>query len=128
MKLEKRFITFLLVGLLNTLFGLAAYAILIHVNLPIWLALIGGNVAGIAFNFFTTGHLVFSDIALNRLPRFVTAYLACYVLNYVAIRILVSLHLGAIKSQVLLAPAIAVTSYYLMSQYVFGRSTAERPG
>lgn len=126
MRLERRFIKFLLVGLLNTLFGLAAYAILIHLGLPIWLALIGGNAAGIAFNFFTTGHLVFSDIALNRLPRFVCAYLTCYALNYVAIRILVSLHLGAIESQVLLAPAIAITSYYLMSRHVFAESSGER--
>ena len=127
MKLERRFVKFLLVGLLNTLFGLAAYALLIHMGLPIWLALIGGNVAGIAFNFFTTGHLVFSDIALTRLPRFVGAYLACYALNYIAIRILVSLHLGAIESQVILAPFIAVTSYYLMSRHVFSQNPGERP-
>jgi putative flippase GtrA len=119
MKLERRFIKFLLVGVLNTLFGLAAYAILIRLGLPIWAALIGGAMAGIAFNFFTTGHLVFSDIAPGRIPRFVGAYLACYATNYVAIRILVSLRFGAIESQVLLAPMIAVMSYYLLSRHVF---------
>ena len=119
-----RFIKFLLVGALNTAFGLSIYAVLIHVGLPIWAALIGGNVAGIVFNFFTTGSLVFSEVSLMRLPRFIGVYLTCYILNYLSIRFLVSLHVGAIKSQVFISPIIAVTSFYLMSRYVFATRTS----
>jgi putative flippase GtrA len=119
MKFDRRFIKFLIVGVLNTLFGLAVYAILIRAGVPVWGALIGGNVAGIVFNFFTTGHLIFSDAALSRLPRFVGAYLTCYAINYVAINLLVLLHFGAIESQAILTPAMAVLSYYLMSRHVF---------
>jgi putative flippase GtrA len=118
-RIEKQFVRFLLVGILNTLFGLAIYAVLIWLGLPIWGALLGGNVAGIAFNFFTTGHLIFSDIALSRLPRFIGAYLTCYLVNYLSINTLVWAGLGAIEGQALLAPLIAVLSYYLMSQHVF---------
>jgi putative flippase GtrA len=119
-----RFIRFLLVGVLNTAFGLGVYAVLMHVGLPIWAALIGGNVAGIVFNFITTGSLVFSEVSLVRLPRFVGVYLACYILNYLLIRFLVSLHMGAIESQVFISPIIAVTSFYLMSRYVFASRTS----
>ena len=119
-----RFIKFLLVGVLNTAFGLGVYVVLIHVGLPIWAALIGGNVAGIAFNFFTTGSLVFSEVSLVRLPRFIGVYLTCYTINYLSIRSLVSLHVGAIESQVFISPVIAVTSFYLMSRYVFASSTS----
>lgn len=119
MKLDRRFVKFLLVGLLNTAFGSTIYVVLIYARLPIWAALLGGNLAGIVFNFFTTGHLVFSDAVLARLPRFVGAYLACYIINYISIRILVFLYLSAILSQLLLALPMAALSFYLMSRHVF---------
>ncbi|MGT2495245.1 GtrA family protein [Cupriavidus basilensis] len=56
-----RFPRFLAVGVLNMLFGFCAYSA--HASIwdsPTWAALIGGNIAGIAFNFVTTGGLVFS--------------------------------------------------------------------
>lgn len=119
MKLDRRFVKFLQVGLLNTAFGSAIYAVLVYAHLPIWAALLGGNLAGIVFNFFTTGHLVFSDTVLARLPRFAGVYLACYIINYISIRILVFLHLSAIVSQLLLALPMAALSFYLMSRHVF---------
>jgi putative flippase GtrA len=118
-RIERRFIKFLLVGVLNTLFGLGIYALLIWLGWPIWGALIGGNIAGIVFNFFTTGHLIFADVALSRLPRFIAAYLACYLANYMAIRALLGIGLGAIGAQAILTPAVALLSYYLMSRHVF---------
>jgi len=118
-RLDVRFIKFLMVGALNTLFGLGIYALLIHAGVPIWSALIGGNVAGIVFNFFTTGHLIFSTVAVSRAPRFVVAYLACYAINYLALAGFAWLHMGPIESQVVLTPFMAVVSYVLMSRYVF---------
>lgn len=123
MKPGRRFVKFLLVGALNTAFGSAVYAALVYAHLPIWASLLGGNLAGIVFNFFTTGRFVFADTVLARLPRFAGAYLACYIINYVSIRILVSLHLSAIASQLLLAPAMAILSFYLMSRHVFAPRT-----
>ena len=119
MKLDSRFIKFILVGALNTLFGLGAYALLIRLGLPVWASLIGGNVAGIFFNFVTTGHFVFADMLLRRLPRFVGAYLGLYVLNYLLIQLLHALHMGAIGAQILLTPVMAIGSFYVMSRYVF---------
>lgn len=119
MKLDPRFIKFILVGALNTLFGLGAYALLIRWGLPVWASLIGGNVAGILFNFVTTGHFVFANMLLTRLPRFIGAYLGLYVLNYLLIQLLLALHMGAIGAQILLTPVMAIGSFYVMSRYVF---------
>ena len=126
MRVDVRFIKFILVGLLNTAFGSGIYAALIYAGLPIWAALLVGNLAGIAFNFFTTGRFVFLDAALVRLPRFVGAYLFCYAINYISIRALVSLHLGAIESQLLMAAPMALLSFYLMSRHVFVPRKGER--
>jgi len=119
MKLDPRFIKFILVGILNTLFGLAAYASLIAMGLPVWTSLIGGNVAGILFNFVTTGHFVFANMLLARLPRFIGAYFGLYALNYLLIQLLLSFRMSAIGAQVLLTPLMAIGSFYVMSRYVF---------
>lgn len=119
MTFDRRFIRFVLVGALNTLFGLGAYALLIWLGLPVWAALIGGNAAGVAFNFFTTGHLVFADVALARLPRFIAAYAGLYLFNYSAIRALLTMGAGPIVAQMLLTPIMAVLSFLIMSRFVF---------
>jgi putative flippase GtrA len=124
--LGKHFVKFILVGLLNTAFGSGVYAILIYANLPIWVALLCGNAAGILFNFFTTGRFVFSDVALKRLPPFIATYVVCYAINYVSIRALIALHLTAIESQLLTALPMAVISFCLMSRYVFRGHTSSR--
>jgi putative flippase GtrA len=118
----RRFVRFLFVGLLNTAFGFAAYAALIYAGAPVWLALIGGNVAGICFNFLTTGHFVFLDASLERLPRFAGVYLLCYAVNYAAVRMFIHMGLGSIVAQALISPCIAGISFLLMSRYVFKTS------
>jgi putative flippase GtrA len=125
-KFGKHFIKFILVGLLNTAFGSAVYATLIYVSLPIWAALLCGNAAGVIFNFFTTGSFVFSDVALTRLPRFLVTYAVCYVINYASIKALVTLHLNAIESQLVMALPMAALSFCLMSKYVFRFQASDR--
>jgi len=115
----RRFFIFLMVGALNTLFGFLAYAVFIVLHSPTWLALIGGNVAGMAFNFFTTGHFVFRDISPGRVPRFVGFYLLIYVANLELIGIVDRYTHDAIISQALLTPLFAVASYALLSKWVF---------
>jgi len=125
MKFEQRFIRFIFVGILNTLFGLGVYTLLLHLSLPIWGALIGGSMAGMAFNFITTGHLIFAKLSLSRFPYFVAAYLGINLINYVSIRILLIIHLGPIMSQTILTPIVAALSYYIMSKHVFNDASVE---
>ncbi|TBR36492.1 MULTISPECIES: GtrA family protein [Dyella] len=117
--LKLRFIRFVLVGGLNTLFGFTVYALFVVAHSPTWVALIGGNLAGIVFNFLTTGHFVFLDVSRRRLPRFVAAYLLTYAMNLVLIAWLNKLTYNAIVSQAILTPFMAVVSYVLLSKLVF---------
>jgi putative flippase GtrA len=125
-KRDSRFIKFVLVGILNAAFGSGVYALLIFAGSPIWCALLVGNAAGVIFNFFTTGRMVFSGAPLAKLPRFVVAYLACYIINYAAIRVLVSLGFSPIKSQLCMVVPVALLSFYTMSRYVFNTRTGMR--
>jgi putative flippase GtrA len=125
-KWDSRFIKFALVGILNAAFGSCVYALLIFAGSPIWCALLVGNAAGTIFNFFTTGRMVFSGAPLAKLPRFVAAYLSCYIVNYASIRVLVSLGFSPIKSQLCMVVTMALLSFYIMSRYVFNTPTGMR--
>jgi len=124
---RQRFVRFAIVGILNSAFGLGVYALLIHLGLPVWAALIAANVAGVSFNYVTTGKLAFSHRGANRFPSFVSIYLLCYVINYLAITVLVHMHLGPVTSQVLLTPFMAILNYLLQSRYVFRQGEAPSP-
>jgi putative flippase GtrA len=121
-RFDLRFIKFVVVGFVNAAFGSGIYALLIFVGSPIWCALFFGNVAGIVFNFFTTGRLVFSGANVSRFPRFLLVYFACYVASYMAIKVLVSLCFSAIEAQLITVVPMAILSFYLMSRHVFARN------
>ena len=114
-----RFMRFLIVGGLNTLFGLGAYSLLVYLKLPLWLALLGGNLSGIAFNFFSTGGLVFRDLSTRRIPRFVLAYLIVYSVNLALLHAASGMLQKPLLAQVVLTIPMAILSYVLMSRWVF---------
>ncbi|WP_109126280.1 GtrA family protein [Dyella sp. C11] len=124
----RRFVRFVIVGIFNSAFGLGVYALLIRLGLPVWAALIAANIAGVSFNYVTTGKFAFSHRGTNRFPSFVSIYLLCYVLNYLAITVLVRMHLGPVTSQVLLTPFMAILNYLLQSRFVFAQDRTPSPG
>jgi putative flippase GtrA len=110
---------FLLVGGLNTLFGMAVYGLAIVCRLPVWGALILGNAAGIVFNFLTTGGWVFRRLSWARFRRFVACYGLLYGLNLALVTGLRHWVPGAITAQALLTLPMALLSYGLLSRFVF---------
>jgi putative flippase GtrA len=113
---------FLVAGAANTLFGLAVYAGCVLMALPTGIALLVGIVAGIAFNFITFGAYAFRDLSLRRLPRFVGAYGAIYLVNVVALDAVRKVVPDPIWGQVLLTIPMAALSYVLMSRFVFRKN------
>lgn len=130
------FIRFIVVGVINTLFGWCVYSIAILVGLEPWMALLIGNVMGIAFNFLSTGGYVFRNLLLARLPRFVLTYISIYVINLYGLSVIAPWALSPIWAQLVLTPLMAVLSYVLLSRFVFFRgkgkdfpaSTGDKPG
>ena len=59
--LNQRIAKFISVGLINTLVGYAIYAILIAANISYFLALFVATIAGVTFNYFSIGRLVFKS-------------------------------------------------------------------
>lgn len=122
---RNRFTRFLLAGATNTVFGFAIYAASILAGAPVWMALLMANVAGVGFNFFTTGGYVFRSLLLTRFPRFVLVYFVVYVVNLKLIEWLLIWVPGKILAQAVLALPMALMSYLLMKRMVFSSGPAK---
>jgi putative flippase GtrA len=115
-----RVFRFVLVGGLNSLFGFTVFGVIAYLGGHTWQALLGGNVAGIVFNFLTIGGIVFRDLSPKRLLRFITAYLGLFLLNLKAIELLTNaIQTDRILAQALLTAPMAILSYLIMSRFVF---------
>jgi putative flippase GtrA len=122
---KHRFLRFLLAGGLNTLFGFGVYAGCVRAGAPVWLAMLVGTVAGVAFNFLTLGGYAFRDLSARRLPRFVLGYALVYAANLAAFQAVHRRVADPVACQVLLVVPVALFSYLVMSRFVFrGRRSA----
>ena len=115
-----RMLRFLLIGGVNTLFGYCAYAVLLFVGLHYAAAALLGTVAGVVFNYFTTGGLVFEHLSRGALVRFVLTYVGIYLVNVAGLAALVRLGVDAYVGGLVLILPMAGVSYLLMSRFVFG--------
>ena len=74
-------IRYLLVGLLNTLFGYSVFAALTWSGLHYSLALLLATILGIMFNFNTIGRLVFGNANRKIIWKFLITYGFLYLVN-----------------------------------------------
>jgi putative flippase GtrA len=124
-KTARQFLRFLAVGLLNTAFGYAVFAILIVAGVPPMPALVLTYVFGITFNFFTTGRLVFRTRRGGPFLRFVAAYVVIYLFNLGLYRLAEGAGASPLVAQALCLPVVAVFSFVIFKLHVF-RDTSAR--
>lgn len=78
---SRRFLKFLAVGVLNTIFGYAVYLAFLWSGLPPQTALALAFAIGVIWNFFTHARLVFRTEGLTRLPLYIAVYGTLYLIN-----------------------------------------------
>ena len=114
-----QFLRFLGVGALNTVFGYAAFALLILASMPPQPALLLTYLVGVPFNFWTTGRWVFGHARLYALPRFVLAYVFIYLFNTALFAGIERLGVHPLFAQALCVPIVAVFAFALFKFQVF---------
>ncbi len=117
--LSYRYIRFLVVGFVNTVFGYSLYAFLIFIGLHYSLAVFFSTILGILFNFQTIGRLVFRQTGKFIFFRFVAVYAFGYFLNVILIYFLKKIGPNDYLAQALLVLPMASLIYFLNSRYVF---------
>lgn len=117
--LSRQFVRFLAVGALNTLFGYACFFLLLRLGLHYSAALAVATVAGVLFNFKTTGTLVFDSRDHRLLFRFIGSYVVVYLANLAGIALLQRTGLSPQAAGAMLLLPMAVLSFLLNKRFVF---------
>ncbi|WP_363163473.1 GtrA family protein [uncultured Bacteroides sp.] len=117
---SKTFVRFLLVGLLNTAFGLGIYCFFIYIELSYKLAVLLSTVLGVLFNFKTIGTLVFKNKNNRLILRFILSYIIIYFINIGLIKLLLYVpHVDEYWAGILVTPIIGIMSFVLHRKLVF---------
>lgn len=119
----RRFLRYVLTGILNTAFGYAAYAVLILLGATPLIALTLGALIGIVFNFNTTGRLVFQQKGWNPIFRYVCAWSGLLAINWILLESLDRWGIGPLPGQAICLMAIVPLGYYVMRTFVFRTPT-----
>lgn len=119
MKIDWLFVKFILVGILNTAFGYAVFAILLFLGLHYTLAVILSTIAGIAFNFKTTGTLVFKNNNNKLIFKFIAVYALNCITGIIILRLAEISHINLYLAGILSTGLCAVIGFLLNKNWVF---------
>lgn len=117
-----RFLKFLIVGVVNTIFGFLAYAFFLRVVGLSWQwALAASYIIGVLWNFGTHGKIVFRTEGFGRLPLYILAYAALFFLNKLALRAAIAAGMSDLWAQALLVLPMAMVAFVLVSLALTGQ-------
>lgn len=117
--LQVKLLRFLLVGVLNAAFGYGCFAGFLYLGLHYSAALLLATVLGVAFNFKSTGALVFGSKNNKLIFRFVTGYSVVYGTNVVGIAALKLLGVDPYLAGMALIVPMALFSFFINNRFVF---------
>ena len=120
--LQVRFIRFLLVAALNTVFGYSLFAGLILLGVHYSLAAAIGTVIGILFNFQTTGRLVFGRRDFSLILKFFAVYGISYAVGVSLLRWADHHGISVLLAGAVLAVPMGFFSYTLQRLLVFRKA------
>lgn len=112
-------IRFILVGILNTLFGYIIYFSFILLGFNYGFAATASYIVGVLFNFKTYGSLVFKNNSNKLIFKFTLSYLIIYILYVGFIKIFLLINFNELISGAFSTIITALISYFTNKYYVF---------
>jgi putative flippase GtrA len=105
-------------GVINTVFGLGMYAVLIRLGAGIYAAQLLSHLLGMAFNYVTYSRHVFSDTKPGKMM-----FIVSYGVNYLISLTIITLLAKVIVSRYIVGFATAViaslVNYFILKRFVF---------
>jgi len=117
----QRFVRFLMVGGVNTAVGYLMYAGLILLSVAAQPALAIAFSLGVLWNFWTHGRFVFGKQKFPRLLIYAFCYVGIYLFNAAGLSLALRQGLSPLLAQAIMAPVVAVLSYFVISRVLTGR-------
>jgi putative flippase GtrA len=118
-KIDPHIIKFILVGVLNTIFGYSVYWVLLQIGLHFSLAALLATSLGVLFNYQTTGKLVFKAKGNSFLIKFILVYVILYVINVAGLKGLNMLGVGFKVGGLIMIIPLAALGFTLNKKLVF---------
>ena len=116
---SSRLIRFLAVGLVNTAFGYAVFLVALRLGAVAAVALMISTLAGIAFNFQTSRHIVFRSRRAGLTLRFSLVYVAVFAINCTALAGLRRMGLPNGMGQAVMVLPMAMLAFAMQRGFVF---------
>lgn len=117
--IENQFVCFLMVGVINTIFGYLVFAFFIYLKLHYSLAALLGTIAGVVFNFKTTGRLVFKSSDNSLILKFFMVYGVVYLLNVLCLAFFNALKVNNYIAGAILILPLGIIAFLLNKWFVF---------
>lgn len=108
-------------GIVNTLFGLGAYAALVWVGLDRYPAQLVSHLLGMAFNYLTYSRHVFRDAGPAK-TRFVVSYAVNYLLSLATLAIISRFVANPYLAGFLAAFIVSVVNFFALKYVVFRKA------
>lgn len=118
-ELDSKFIRFIFVGIINSLFGYGLYFLLIKFGLHFSLAVLISTSLGVIFNFKTIGKFVFNGSSNSLIFKFTAVYSLLYIFNLLGIKFLNSIGFSFEWSGFMMLLPMAILSFILNKSLVF---------
>lgn len=117
--LKKQIISFILIGIVNTIFGYTVYAIFLSIGFNYILSTLLATLLGILFNFKTIGKYVFDSHNNRLIFKFFSVYVIIYFVNILIIKTLKTYGYNDYIAGAFALPVSALLSFILNKYYVF---------
>lgn len=115
------FIRFVLVAMLNTLFGYGIYTLLVYCGMHFSLATLISTILGVLFNFKTYGILVFKNSSNKLIFRFVLVYCVVYLCNIGGIALLKTLGISSYLAGAVMLVPVGLLGFILNKIFVYSQ-------
>lgn len=114
-----QFFRFIMVSIVNTVFGFLFFSFLIFLKFHYSVAILFSTILGVLFNFQTTGKFVFYNKNNKLIFRFMAVYMITYVLFTIGTGLLINFQLNSYIAGAILIFPIGVISFILNKKIVF---------
>lgn len=117
--LKKQVTNFILIGIINTIFGYSLYALFIFIGFNYILSVLFSTILGVLFNFKTISKYVFETNDKKLIFKFSSVYLIVFIINVLLIKIFKSLSIDEYFAGLLAVIPIACLSFILNKFFVY---------
>ncbi|MEI8327614.1 MAG: GtrA family protein [Candidatus Taylorbacteria bacterium] len=116
---SNRFVRFIVIGVINTVFGYAIFATFLFLGFSYILAITFGTIIAILFNFKTIGVVVFKSHNNDLIIKFFAVYGITYLFNLVGLSIFNHYHISNYVAGAILVLPAAIIGFLLNRRFVF---------